>query len=336
MTLENSSSSDAADSSKKEVFRLSSPLLPSNTEGSFASTRRTAMVILNTPIAKPPSPLFEYLWKSSSFHVCADGGANRLWEATKDIISTTHTSTTNSSSGKEESLCYLPDVIRGDLDSLRDSVRDYYASKGVLIEQDPDQDTNDLDKALQKIVAARNFDASTSSDTPTPFPYDQVIIYGGFGGRFDQEMASFQALYKWADTFQNRIWLYSDETSAVLVPAKRRVEIAVPYQERSMNQNAFAGKTRSIVIQEGPTCGLIPMGCKCESMTTSGLKWDLQETESEFGGLVSTSNHIIGDDRGVIIVEASHPVIFTAEIIVRGGGAKDERADDQEATRSSS
>ena len=170
-------------------MRLNSPLLPrTSSDGST-----TAMVILNTPIAKPPSTLFEKLWESSTFHICADGGANRLYEATKDIP------TGNDNDDDNHNNPYIPNAIRGDLDSLQPHVREYYASKHVIIEKDPCQDNNDLDKALQKIVHPS-------------INCDQVIVYGAFGGRFDQEMASFQALYKWADTFQYRMWLYSDET----------------------------------------------------------------------------------------------------------------------------
>ncbi len=278
-------------------MRLASPLLsrtPTPTAGSntatmtTTTTTTTAMVILNTPITNPPSILFERLWDSSSFHICADGGANRLYTATKEMDK------------------YLPDTIRGDLDSLQDHVRDYYESKHVQIEKDSCQDTNDLDKALQRIASPSTSTLTSTSTLPSTSNYNQVIIYGAFGGRFDQEMASFQALYKWADTFDNRIWLYSDETSAILIPAGKMVEIEVPFQEND------TGST----IQEGPTCGLIPMGSKVDSITTSGLKWDLQDAETEFGGLLSTSNHIIGD-HGCITVTTSHPIIFTAEIVCR-------------------
>jgi len=251
------------------------------------------MVILNTPISRPPSALFERLWTSSRFHICADGGANRLYEATQD---------SQSDFLLEK---YVPNAIRGDLDSLHDHVRDYYASKQVLIEKDPSQDTNDLDKALQKIVSVREFkadDEPSALPSSITLPYDQVIIYGGFGGRFDQEMASIQALYKWADTFQNRLWLYSDETSAVLIPAGKVVELAVPFQGHH-------------AIREGPMCGLIPMGAKCESITTSGFQWNLEDSEMEFGGLVSTSNSILGNTDGVVTIETSNPIIFTAEIV---------------------
>ena len=66
------------------------------------------------------------------------------------------------------------------------------------------------------------------------------------------------------------------------------------------------------IVGEGPTCGLIPIGCRVDSIKTSGLKWDLDgNMPLEFGGLVSSSNRIM---EPVLTVESSQPVVFTAEI----------------------
>ena len=49
-------------------------------------------------------------------------------------------------------LCrYLPDLILGDLDSLRPDVRAFYASHGVPVVQDDDQDSTDLMKCIQAL-----------------------------------------------------------------------------------------------------------------------------------------------------------------------------------------
>ncbi|KAL3897439.1 MAG: hypothetical protein SGARI_006916 [Bacillariaceae sp.] len=134
-----------------------------NCDGSSDNPKtKTVLIVLNTPITPRASPNFERMWHLSRERICADGGANRLHNF-------------NSS--------YIPDRIRGDLDSLQDDVKAFYASKGVSIEKDPCQDTNDLDKALQ--VCLDNEDNNDNSASPPP----RVIVYGAFGGRFDQEMA---------------------------------------------------------------------------------------------------------------------------------------------------
>lgn len=274
------SSNDSSCNAKRTViFSSSFPL----TENEQERKSRTALIILNYPIPRN-SLLLNHLWKTSGTRIAADGGANRLYEYSKEMI---------------------PDRIRGDLDSLDPTVRTYYETRNVSVEQDFCQDTNDLDKALQVLVTDK--DKQTNSKNSI----DRVVIYGAFGGRFDQEMASFAALYKWAPKFHDQIYLYSDETFAFLIPANQNCEIRLPfYNNHTIDEQEKSG---NIQIGEGPTCGLIPLGYRCESIITSGLKWDLDGTVVlEFGGLVSSSNRIM---EPTVKVVASHPVVFTAEIV---------------------
>ncbi|KAK6507710.1 hypothetical protein TWF481_006132 [Arthrobotrys musiformis] len=60
----------------------------------------------------------------------------------------------------------------------------------------------------------------------------------------------------------------------------------------------------------GKTCGLIPVAA-ASVITTKGLEWDLTETETKFGGMVSTSNHLVGDRVEVV---TSEPLLFTMEV----------------------
>lgn len=69
----------------------------------------------------------------------------------------------------------MPSVIKGDLDSLRDDVRNYYEKRDVKIIKDPDQNTGDLEKAMSE------FYARTQNETHRP-----LIIFGGQSGRRDQ------------------------------------------------------------------------------------------------------------------------------------------------------
>ena len=66
-------------------------------------------------------------------------------------------------------------------------------------------------------------------------------------------------------------------------------------------------------VLEGPTCGLIPIGHRCQSITTTGLKWNLNNTTLEFGGVVSTSN-AMEDDVDKITVTTSDPILWTTHI----------------------
>ena len=262
----------------KHAFCHNSPFLDKD------DATKAALVILNSPIRKPPSLLFQRLWDLSSFRICADGGANRLHDAGED---------------------YIPDAIRGDLDSLRQDVRAYYEERGTIVEEDRDQNANDLDKSLQLVDLKRNQIWPTEEDTPS----GRVCVYGAFGGRFDQQMASIQALFKWSDTFHNKLILFDDNTCAFLLPSGRN-EIRLPfYGESPANELENAPGD---LVGEGPTCGLIPIGHRCEFVHTTGLKWNLDGGVAlEFGGMISTSNRAMDE---VITVQASHPLVFTAEM----------------------
>ena len=56
--------------------------------------------------------------------------------------------------------------------------------------------------------------------------------------------------------------------------------------------------------------GIIPIG-RPSIITTRGLEWDVQDWHTEFGGQMSTSNHIKAD---VVEVETSERVLFTLEL----------------------
>ena len=279
----------------------------------------TAMIILNAPIRQPPSALFDQLWTKSSFHICADGGANRLYQATvvaqnsnqqpQDKATTTTPTTTN----------YRPDLITGDLDSLWPTTRAHYSALGVKIVRQYDQNYNDLDKSIRSIP------------TKSP-PYTTCFVYGAFGGRFDQEMASMQALYRHAgqsnsDSSLQQIWLWSDQNAALLLQPHVHHVIYCPnyrdddddgdnqhdpQQDNNDHKKEASLSKKRLLLGEGPTCGLIPLGQPCQSVTTSGLKWNLDgSTPLAFGGLVSTSNRIVAPQ---VHVTCSHPLIFTVEV----------------------
>ena len=75
------------------------------------SQLQLALLILNVERSgvRPNDGLFSHLWRSSKLRVCADGAANRLHDALDDEARGGH----------------LPDLIAGDLDSLRDDVAQF-------------------------------------------------------------------------------------------------------------------------------------------------------------------------------------------------------------------
>ena len=111
---------------------------------SSPSTLRLALIVLNPhPLA---GDLFTHLWGQASVRICADGSANKL-----------HDSTPAERRGN-----LLPDVICGDLDSLREDVSRFYETCGVSIVREPDQDSHDFEKCLRWLQ--RQHDAAAQSE----------------------------------------------------------------------------------------------------------------------------------------------------------------------------
>ena len=108
------------------------------------------------------------------------------------------------------------------------------------------------------------------------------------------------------DQFQNCfLSLFDDFTTAFILEGGVSTEIRLSfYGEKPPTE---------FEVGDGPTCGLIPIGNKCDTIKTKGLEWNLNGDRAlEFGGLVSTSNRIVEE---VVTIEPSHPVVFTAEVL---------------------
>ena len=267
--------------------------------GNDAEGNQLGLILLNTPMSD--RPVLRSLFESASISVCADGAANRLYDI--DVDRTLDATT-----------CRLvPTAITGDLDSARIDVLEHYRQHGTCVVPNLCQNHNDFEKALR--LLEQHAPAVTQSRTessglsflgvqgagwacgdphggdPTVAAWT-VVVYGAFGDRLDHEMASINLLFR-SRQFDRIILVGERNVAFLLRPGRHRI---VP--EHSM---------------EGPTCGLIPVGGRCDSVTTSGLKWNLDGQVLEFGGLVSSSNEILVDEagHGEVLVETSHPLLWT-------------------------
>lgn len=59
----------------------------------------------------------------------------------------------------------------------------------------------------------------------------------------------------------------------------------------------------------GKHVGILPIGGPSR-ITTRGLEWDVTDWKTEFGGRMSTSNHVLPETR-VVEVETTRDVLFT-------------------------
>ena len=89
-----------------------------------------ALILVNYEL---PRALMERLWFNATLRVCADGAINRLYDTF---------------ASDEERARFIPEYVRGDLDSVEEAVIDYYRQHGSIIIKDTDQDTTDLEKCI--------------------------------------------------------------------------------------------------------------------------------------------------------------------------------------------
>ncbi|CAK7210847.1 thiamine pyrophosphokinase [Sporothrix curviconia] len=244
-----------------------------------------AAVVLNQPLGTL-EPM-QRVWQSSKFRVAADGGANQL----HDIL-------------KASDLDFKDlDVIVGDLDSLQAPARQYFeaeeAGHATEVIHDSDQYSTDFTKAV-KLVRDR-------------VPGVDVVALGGLGGRVDQGVSQLHHLYlfdeprrelfsgayrmDWSDDkgpHGRTFLLTSDSLTFLLLPGHHRIHV----REQLGDEDVFA-KHIGILPMQGPSV-----------ITTKGLEWDITDWPTEFGGQMSTSNHVLPETL-VVEVQTNRSIVFT-------------------------
>ncbi|GMK59166.1 hypothetical protein CspeluHIS016_0701810 [Cutaneotrichosporon spelunceum] len=149
------------------------------------SRQAFAMIILNQPITRHDTLM--RVWHASTLRYCADGGANRLYDALDP----------------DERERMLPTMIKGDLDSIRPEVKAFYASRGVAIKRDASEYATDLQKNIDEVEAIEKVSGKTFS----------LVFLGGLSGRLDQTMHVLSTLFKMRET-RRCTYVISEESLA--------------------------------------------------------------------------------------------------------------------------
>lgn len=76
---------------------------------------------------------FSRIWNQSNLRICADGGANKVYD--------------RYTLNFRDNTLKTPDYLVGDFDSVRNDVLEYYQKRGSKIVKIDDQDTTDLEKS---------------------------------------------------------------------------------------------------------------------------------------------------------------------------------------------
>lgn len=243
-----------------------------------------ALVILNAQGEGESEGLLRHLWGRADLRVCADGGANRL-----------HDSFGGGDGGDrhQDRARFVPDVIVGDLDSLRPEVARFYEGLGSEIKLRDDEDHCDFEKCLVEVESRLSSPPPPAAGAAAAVaPCGATVVgLGAFGGRFDHEMQAVSLLHAYTSRFHRLVLMGAGNVAFLLQPG---LSHAVQPNPRF----------------EGPTVGLLPVGGPCRTVTTEGLRWNLEGRGLEFGVCVSSSNCVVGD---VVRVVTDAPLVWTAE-----------------------
>jgi thiamine pyrophosphokinase len=115
----------------------------------------------------PPQKVMNKFCSKDSYIICADGGANGL---------------TNTK--------IIPNIILGDLDSLKPSARVYFLRKNVEIRRIDDQETTDFEKALLYCIELN---------------LNNITVFGAVSSRPDHTMNNFSVLKRFCGILDIRI-----------------------------------------------------------------------------------------------------------------------------------
>lgn len=136
---------------------------------------------------------------------------------------------------------------------------------------------------------------TTPSSTTTE--HHDIIILSTLAGRVDQGLGLLHELLRESLKPRSqpqqpvRLWLLTDQSlTFLLLPGKSTIN--------SLSATIF---TKNI--------GILPIYGKA-IVSTKGMEWDVQDWETEMGGMVSTSNHVLGDE---VVIVTDRVVLFTIE-----------------------
>ncbi len=161
---------------------------------------------------------------------CADGGANTAYK-----------------------LGVVPDYIIGDLDSIKKEVLDSFNKKSKIIHLKRQDDT-DVEKVLKTVLKYR---------------YNEVVLLGGTGDRFDHSLANIGIMLRYYDKI--KIHLVHFDTIATVIKGKSKF---VTSPGETISLFAFDGKTK---------------------IQSKGLKYSLDNIALKFGEREGSSNEAIGN-----------------------------------------
>ena len=164
----------------------------------------------------------------------------------------------------------MPNYIVGDLDSAPPEILKYYQNIPVL-KFPSEKDFTDLELA---IAHAREAGATS------------LEILGGFGGRFDHQLANVHVLAQ-------------AKLPAIMRDESTRLQVL--------------SDSCSLNVEDGVLVSLIPLTSTVEGVTSAGLKYTLNEASLSVGYAIGVSNEIVKESADIYLKKGMLLVIQIKE-----------------------
>ena len=162
-----------------------------------------------------------------------------------------------------------PDIIIGDMDSLSKEIRNEFEAAGTRIIEEPEQQSNDFEKALRYILSQ-----VMGTD---------VIVLGIHGKRTDHLLTNFSVMLRYTDSFDSLIAYDATHEHHFLT-----------------EENHWYSFKASV----GTLISLTPLP-QALGVTTSGLYYPLKNARMIFGECEGLGNIIIAEDARVEIIKGA-------------------------------
>jgi thiamine pyrophosphokinase len=144
-----------------------------------------------------------------------------------------------------------PQIVTGDFDSLTTNL-----DEGVRQVMNPDQETNDLEKALQLALDEGG---------------RHIVVLGATGLKLDQTLKNLSVLLQYHPRFESIY--FEDERSRIMI----------------------LEKVTEMSLKIGTDISLYPINGKVDGIVTEGLKYALKNESLENGLRDGSSNEVISD-----------------------------------------
>lgn len=220
---------------------------------SLAHCRRVALVA-NGP--RPPQPFLSRHLKFSDMVIACDGAAQVLMDFNLSF-----------------------DALVGDLDSISKERLDLLPP-GVEVVRDPNQDTFDLEKAVNLVwrLAPREV---------------EIRVFGAVGGRLDHTLSNLM------------LFTRRPETNVRLVDPDFEAFVALPGKDLQDEKNNFRAPA-------GTPVSLVPFGTVV-GVSSQGLKWPLRNLTLASHGQLGSSNAMAESRASIGFISGNLAVLIARE-----------------------